>query len=184
MGKLAKLEVVMPGRIAQKLEALLVFDGRMIDRDTQQQLLQLLPRLSLQRQAWRAHFRQYGCLACPTPDPTVAIAARLRLRRFAWAEVYKIVGIDRAAMPRIERKHFEKHVRWRLAHLDKPARIGDQKNKRYHLAGGVCDKCYARTLHRLSAILRKMHEGRDPAAETATLTRKLDAAQFLLNGGE
>jgi hypothetical protein len=184
MNNLAKLEIVMPGKVAQKLDALLVFDGHMTDSGTRRQLLQILPSFIRLRYAWRAHYRKYGCLACPKPDPTIAIAARLRLRRFAWAEIYKIVGIDRAATTRIERKHFEQHVRWRLAHLDEPGRIGNQKHERCHLAGGFCDKCYARLSRRLSETLRTMHEGRDAKEETAGLTRKFDVARFLLNGGD
>ncbi|MBI3668751.1 MAG: hypothetical protein HY237_03075 [Acidobacteria bacterium] len=47
--------------------------------------------------------------------------------------------------------------------------------------GGLCNRCLLRTYSQLRVIVRKQGEGRDPAAETAALTRKLDAAQRLLH---
>lgn len=51
-------------------------------------------------------------------------------------------------------------------------------------AGGFCNRCASRDFRRVKAELEKMGEGRNAAEESAALTRRLDAAQRLLNGGD
>lgn len=194
MNKLTKVKAMSPMVVERKVDDLLVFDARFVDTDMRRELLRLLPQLIHMRYAWRAHFRRYGCFACPKTDPTIAIAARLRRRGSTWAEIYEIIGVDRAATTRAERKLFEYPVRRKLALLDDPPRgrswdttASPLRGHTYHYGGGICDKCYRRIRRRLSKILRKRHEGHNPA-ELATfkeaLTLKHSAAQRLLNGGE
>jgi cytochrome c551/c552 len=51
-------------------------------------------------------------------------------------------------------------------------------------AGGFCNRCAARDYRRVKTQLEKMGEGRNAGEETAALTRRIDIAQFLLNGGD
>jgi hypothetical protein len=174
MTKLAKVEVMLPRAAERKVDDLLVFDARCVDVGTRQELLGMLPQLVHLRRAWSAHFLEHGCLACPKPDPTIPIAARLRRRGSTWAEIYDITAIPAAT--RAERKRFQRSVRRKLAHLDAPARKPSQS----YGAGGFCDRCYARLRREFATTLRKMHAGRDAAAETVALTREYDLAQWLL----
>lgn len=189
MNKLAKVEVMMSKPVARKIDELLVFDARCVDDNMRREILRLLPQLIDLRHAWRALFRRYGCMACKPADPTVTIAARLRRRGSTWAEIYEIIGVDRAATTRAERRPFEYMVRHKLARLDNPPRgrthdttANPLLSHNYHYAAGLCDKCYARHRRRLSNTLRKMHKGRNPAGETAALTKRFDLAQMLLGG--
>jgi hypothetical protein len=174
--KLAKLEVMLPRPAERKIDDALVFDSRGVDAGTRQELLRLLPQLVHLSRGWRAHYLKHGCFACPKPDMTVAIAARLRRRGSTWAEIYEITG--KVATTRAERKRFGQAVRWRLAHLDTPAR---ERSHRYG-AGGLCDLCYLRLRRELAKAIGKMHENRDAVAETAALTQRFDLAQWLLGG--
>ncbi|MBZ5723024.1 MAG: hypothetical protein LAO03_22010 [Acidobacteriia bacterium] len=178
MAKLAKLEITLSRAAEQKVNELLVFDARCTDIRTRQELLRLLPGLVHISRSWRAHFLQQGCLACHKPNPTVAIAARLRRRGSTWAEIYEITAATFAT--RAERKRFESAVRWKLAHLDIPTR---KPSHRYG-AGGFCDRCYLRLRRELAKALRKMQEGRDTAEEIAALSLRFSAAQRLLNGDD
>ncbi len=180
MTKLAKVKVMLPRGAERKVDELLVFDARCVDVGTRQELLRLLPQLVHLRRAWRAHFTEHGCIACPKPDPTVAIAARLRRRRSRWAEIYELIGIDRATSTRAERKSFENSVRRNLAHSDTPVR---KPSHRYG-AGGFCDLCYMRLRRELVKTLRKMHEGRNADEETAALSQRFDVAQWLLGADD
>jgi hypothetical protein len=58
-----------------------------------------------------------------------------------------------------------------------------QKRVRYG-AGGLCNACAVRDYNRMKAEIHKRLDGRDAKEETAALTRKLDMAQFLLNGDD
>jgi hypothetical protein len=176
MTKLAKVEVMLPRAAERKIDSLLVFDARCVDVGTRQELLRLLPGLVHIRRGWRAHFLKQGCLACQKPDPTVAIAARLRRRGSTWTEIYEVTAFN--ATNHAERNRFENAVRWKLAHPEAPTR---NPSHRYG-AGGFCDRCYMRLRRELVKALRKMHEGRDAAAETAALTQRFDLAQWLLAG--
>jgi hypothetical protein len=178
MTRLAKVEVMLPRAAERKLDELLVFDARGVDVDTRQELLRLLPRLVHLRRAWQAHFREHGCLSCPKPDPTVPIAARLLRRGSSWAEIYEITGAEFTT--RAERKRFVNAVHWKLAHLDAPTRTPSHR----YGAGGFCDRCYLRLRRELAKAIRKMHEGRDAAEETAALTQRFDVAQWLLHGDD
>jgi hypothetical protein len=178
MTNLANVEVMLPNEAERRLDDLLVFDVRCVDAETRQELLRLLPRLVHLRRAWRAHYMKYGCLGCQKPDPTVAIAARLRRRGATWAEVYEVTGVEVEGSTRAEQQKFWNAVRWKLAHLDVPE---PNLSHRYG-AGGFCDRCYLRIRRELAKSIRKLHEGRDAAEETAALTRRFDVAQWLLNG--
>jgi len=174
MTKLAKVEVMLPRSAERKIDELLVFDARCLDVGTRQELLRLLPQLVHLRRAWTAYFLEHGCLGCPKSEPAVAIAARLRRRGSSWAEIYEIIAPG--ATSRAERKRFENAVRWKLAHLDAPARKASQR----YGAGGFCDRCYSRLRRELAKALCKMHEGRNTIEETAALTQRFDMAQWLL----
>jgi len=174
MGKLAKVEVMLPRAAERKVDDLLVFDAQFVDVATRQELLRLLPQLVHLSRARKAQFEEDGCPTCPKPDPTVEIAARLRRRGSTWAEIYEVTGVT--ATTRAERKSFENSVRWRLAHPNTKAR---QASHRYG-AGGLCDCCYSRERRKLVKRLRKMHEGRNADEETAALTRRFDVARWLL----
>jgi len=51
-------------------------------------------------------------------------------------------------------------------------------------AGGLCNRCQHRELHRMRAWYQKVFAGSNTAEQTASLTRKSDVAQMLLNGDE
>jgi hypothetical protein len=159
MTRLAKVEVMLPRAAEQKIDELLVFDVRCIDAGSRQELLRLIPRLVHLSRAWRVRFLKHGCLACPKSNPTVGIAARLRIRGMTWAQIYEITDVK--ATTRAERKRFENAVHWRLAHLDAPRR---KPSHRYG-AGGFCDRCYLRLRRELAKTIRGMHEGRDAVTE-------------------
>lgn len=63
--KLESVQAVEPDLSSeQALESLLIFDARCLDRETQQELLLLLPALVHIRRAWKAHYLEYGCVSC------------------------------------------------------------------------------------------------------------------------
>ena len=196
MEKLAKVEVEVPPQVARILDDLLILDARCIDDETARELLRLMPRLARIRSMWRTHYRKYGCFACPKPDPTIAIAARLRQGGVAWEDIYRIIGVDYAATTLEERKRFKHLIRRTIPRLDKAPRyhlnsdsrddVADWHKVRVrshtsHYAGGLCDKCYRRVRRRLSKILGQMDEGRDTKKAIAALSQRFDVAQWLLN---
>ena len=178
--KLAKVKVALPESSERAIENLFIFDARCLDVATRQELLRILPPMVQIRRAWRAEYMECGCLACQKPDPTVAIAARLRRRGSSWADIYEITAVT-AATHR-ERKLFENSVRWKLKHLDAPER----KPSDLYGAGGFCARCTMRIYQRMLKRYRKQMAGRDLPAELAAFTDalmlKYNAAQRLLNG--
>ncbi|MHB8499711.1 MAG: hypothetical protein ACYDCG_18285 [Candidatus Acidiferrales bacterium] len=187
MTTLAKVGVLLPKPVERKIDELLVFDARCLDAATARELLRLVPALAHIRHAWRAHYRQYGCLACPKPDPTIPIAARLRRSGMPWARIYEAVGIDHATTTLEERKSFKAIIRRTIPHLDDAPRyhLNGHNSHSCHSAAGFCDKCYLRLRRRLSKELRKMYAGRDAKKEIAALSQRFDLAQWLLGpGGE
>jgi hypothetical protein len=186
MTTLAKVEVMLPKPVERKIDELLVFDARCIDAATAHELLRLVPALAHIRHAWRAHYRRYGCLACPKPDPIPVIAARLRRRGMPWALIYEAIGIDHATTTLEERKSFKALIRRTIPHLDDVPRhhLNGHNSHSCHSAGGYCVKCYLRLRRRLSKELRKMHAGRDTRKEIAALSQRFDLAQWLLNGDD
>jgi hypothetical protein len=64
LAKLAKITVAAPDSLAQALEQLLIFDSRMLDAETARELVKIIPQLLIMRRAWKAHFVEYGCIAC------------------------------------------------------------------------------------------------------------------------
>jgi hypothetical protein len=63
--KLDSIQVVEPESSSERaLETLLIFDARCLDRETQQELLLMLPALVHIRRAWKAHYLEYGCVSC------------------------------------------------------------------------------------------------------------------------
>ena len=186
MTNLAKVDVLPerrgPGRPKKILESLLIFDARCLDAATRQELLRILPQLVHVRRAWRAEYTECGCPCCQKPDPTVAIAARLRRRGSTWTEIYDATAVNAASSA--ERKRFRESVRWKLEHLDVPER---KPSHRYG-AGGLCDRCSGRIYQRMLKRYRKLTAGRDLPAEVAAFTDalmlKFNAAQRLLNGDD
>jgi hypothetical protein len=181
--KANKVRVAKPESPEHAIETLLIFDARCLSRQTRQELLRLLPELLEVRRAWRAEYSEYGCLNCPKPSPTVAIAARLRRRGATWAEIYEITAPN-ATATRAERKRFESRVRWKLEHLDVPER---QPTHQYG-AGGFCNRCAARIYQRMRNRFRKATQGRNLPAELAAfkdaLQLRYNAAQRLFNGDD
>jgi hypothetical protein len=175
MQKLAKVQIMAPNLAAEKVDDLLVFDAVCLDVQSRQELLRLMPKLVHIRTARKDIFRERGC-DCSKPDPTIAIAARLRRQGMCWEKIYEAMGLAPRCMTREERKSFEQAVRWKWAHLDAPER---RPSLRYG-AGGMCDRCYLRLRRELAKRLRKMHEGRDADSETRALSLKFDVAQWLL----
>ena len=86
--KLDSIVEVLPESPVELLETLLIFDARSLERDTQQELLRLLPQLIHIRRAWKAHYLEYGCMSCRKADERFAIAARMRLAGFNWSKVF------------------------------------------------------------------------------------------------
>jgi hypothetical protein len=62
--KLERIQVASPNAPEQALQTLLIFDARCLHKETQQELLRLLPELNQVRRAWRAEFMEYGCASC------------------------------------------------------------------------------------------------------------------------
>jgi hypothetical protein len=181
--KLDSIQVAKPESPEKAIESLLIFDARCLERETQQELLRILPQLVHIRRAWKAEYMECGCLGCRRGiDPTVSIAARLRRRGMTWAEVYEITA--HKASTRRERKRFEGAVRWKLEHLDVPER----EPSNCYGAGGLCNACYARIGQRMRNRYRKAMQGRNIPAEINAfrdvLCLRYNAAQQLFNGGD
>ena len=173
---------VLPESHIELLETLLIFDARSLERDTQQELLRLLPQLIHIRRAWKAHYLEFGCLGCRKADERVAIAARMRLAGFNWSEVFDIVAPNLHA--RYERKCFDNAVRWKLSHPKQRA----ERHPGAYGAGGFCNACATRIFGRMRKRYRKLMAGRDLPAELPTFTDALclryNAAQRLFNGDD
>jgi hypothetical protein len=188
MEKLAKVEVVIPPQVAQILDDLLVFDARCLTGETSQQLIRLLPKLAFVRRAWRNLYRKYGCTGCPKPDPSIAIAARLRRGGVSWADIYRILGADAAASTLAERKSFKALVKRKMRDLHNEPRqqLRDFHSKNCHTAGGFCDKCQNRYRRRLRKEYANVVEGKELSEErvVAALSQRYDVAQWLLNNDE
>lgn len=58
------VNVVLPDSPLERIENLLIFDARCLDRATQQELLRLLPQLVHIRRAWKALYLECGCISC------------------------------------------------------------------------------------------------------------------------
>jgi hypothetical protein len=178
--KLNSIVEVLPESPIELLETLLIFDARSLERDTQQELLRLLPQLIHVRRSWKAHYLEHGCISCPKADERFAIAARMRIKGLNWEEVFEIVA------PRIhtrhERKAFQDAVYWKLEH----PKTRTERNPISYGSGGFCNACQARIVARMRKRYRKLMADRDLPAELAAFTDALclryNAAQRLFNG--
>jgi hypothetical protein len=180
--KLDSIVEVLPESPVEALEALLILDARALERDTQQELMRILPQIIHIRRAWKAHYLEYGCTSCRKADERFAIAARMRLGGFNWSEVFDIVAPN--IHTRHERKCFENAVRWKLSHPKQRA----ERHPSAYGAGGFCNACVARIFGRMRKRYRKLMVGRDLAQEFATfkdaLCLRYNAAQRLFNGDD
>ena len=179
--KVEGLPEVLPESPVEALEALLIFDARMLDRETQQELLRILPQLVHIRRAWKAHFLEHGCLSCPKADERFAIAARMRLKRFDWKDTFELVA-PKLRTPQ-ERKAFRNAVYWKLEHPH-----ARERKRNAYAAGGFCVACQGRILQRMLKRFRKQLAGRDLPAEleafVEALSMRLNAAQRLFSGDD
>jgi|GEM_PF-6053893 len=64
-----KLEIVSPEAAARRLNDLLIFDARCLDRATRQELLRLIPALVHVRRQWKRRYLKYGCESCHQKTP-------------------------------------------------------------------------------------------------------------------
>lgn len=177
-----------PPQIKRVIEELFVFDIRC--NAPRELWLTILPQLAYIRRAWRNLYLSDGCVACPKPDPTIAICARMRKAGLEWSQIYEMIDADyeRSTLP--ERKHFKALVKRKMVELAQPPRplpkeqLADYRSKHYHAAGGFCDKCRNRYKRRLAKELTKLHANRERDTEkmVAALSQRFDAAQWLLNG--
>jgi len=60
----ANVEMAMPDSFERAVQDLLVFDARMLDKDTRHELQRLLPALIHASRYWIARFAEKGCLCC------------------------------------------------------------------------------------------------------------------------
>jgi len=191
VSKLSQLKSVVFDSPLAALEQLLIFDARMLDKDTQRELLRILPQLVHVRRAWKAHFLENGCVGCRVgekPDPTYKIAANLRRAGMSWEQVFDALTLD-AELTSRDRELIRTGVSNRLKALAKrgggPKREA-QKESAWYGAGGFCNTCQNRILSRMLKRYRKSMEGRNPSEEIAkfkdALCLKYNAAQRLLNG--
>lgn len=180
--KLDSIVEVLPKSPVESLETLLIFDARALERDTQHELLQLLPRLIHVRRAWKAHYLEHGCISCPKADEKAAIAARMRLKGYTWDEIFEIVAPNVHA--RHERNRFRNTVYWKLEHPKERA----ERNPNAYGSGGLCNACQMRIFMRMRNRYKKAMQGRDLPAELATfkdaLCLRYNAAQRLFNGDD
>lgn len=177
--KLDSITEVLPSSPVESLETLLIFDARYLEKETQQELIRILPQLVHVRRAWKAHFLEQGCLSCPKADERFAIAARMRLRGFEWKDIFEIVA-PKVRTPQ-EKKSFCGAVYWKLEHPH-----ARERKRNAYAAGGFCIACQGRILMRMRNRYRKAMEGRDLPKELETfkdaLALRYNAAQRLLNG--
>ena len=62
--RLAAVKMTPPESVERRVEDLFIFDVRMLDKATRQELVRLVPGLNRIRKAWKAHFAVYGCASC------------------------------------------------------------------------------------------------------------------------
>src|SRR6266404_4238276 len=62
--KLDSITEVLPASPIESLETLLIFDARCLEKETQQELIRILPQLVHIRRAWKAHYLENGCVSC------------------------------------------------------------------------------------------------------------------------
>jgi hypothetical protein len=62
--KVEKVEVVLPDSPAERMENLLIFDARGLDKETFLKLRDILPRLVHISLAWKAMYLECGCISC------------------------------------------------------------------------------------------------------------------------
>ena len=179
--KVQRLPEVLPKNPIEALEALLIFDARMLDRETQQELIRILPQLVHVRHAWKAHFLERGCPSCPKADERFPIAARMRLRGFTWDDIYEIIA-PKMRTPQ-EKKAFRNAVHWKLEHPH-----ARERKRNAYAAGGFCVACQGQIIRRMRARYRELMSGRDLVKELATFKDALclsyNAAQRLFNGDD
>ncbi len=65
------------------------------------------------------------------------------------------------------------------AHFSEHGCVSCHRKRTEYGAGGFCWRCLSRITQRMRTCYRKVNEGRDTAAELATITRKADAARML-----
>jgi hypothetical protein len=217
MGKLAKVELLQPSerkrlgrpkktldhakldtlRVAEYesstelIEQLLILDARTLDRETQHELIRILPQLVHVRRAWKAHFLEHGCLLCQNGrrlDPTRHIAANLRRAGMSWSEIFKALTIDAELTPRdckLICTSVSAILRRRAKGIEH-SKPGKSKEPTCYGSGGFCNDCQRTVLFRMRNRFRKVMQGRDTEAETAALIEglqlKYNAAQRLLCG--
>jgi hypothetical protein len=191
--KLDALAVAAPESPGELLTQLFILDARMLDRETQHELLRIFPQLIHVRRAWKAHFLEHGCLLCRNGrrlDPTRHIAANLRRMGMSWSDIFKALTIDEELTPR-DRKLICTSVYAILRRRAKGvtrSKPGKSQEPTWYGSGGFCDACQAVVLHRMLKRYRQSVEGRDLPAEAEAfkdaLCLKYNAAQRLFNGEE
>ena len=62
--KLDSIVEVLPESPEERLETLLIFDARCLDKETRQELIRILPQLVHIRRAWKAEYMECGCISC------------------------------------------------------------------------------------------------------------------------
>ena len=178
--KLESIVEVLPKSPIEALEMLLIFDARALERDTQRELLRILPEIVRVRQAWKAHYLEYGCVSCPKAVERFSIAARMRLKGFKWEEIFELVAPN--VHTQRDRKCFQNSVYWKIEHL----KHRTERNPNAYGSGGLCSACQARIVARMRKRYRKLMAGRDLVQELATfpdtLCLRYNAAQRLFNG--
>lgn len=160
----------------------LLLDGRCLDGESSLKLLRAFPELVHFRRAWRIYFRQNGCIHCPKDDPTVRIAANLRLAGRPWKEIYAACMIPNT---HAERHSFDGKVRWELDRIGAKKPCLEPDTGEYG-AAGLCRRCYAalsKQIRRLVTQSRAL-QGRNTAEETIALTLREDSAALLLSCNE
>jgi hypothetical protein len=191
--KLAAVPMAAPESPGELMAQLFILDGRTLDRETQHELVRILPQLVHVRRAWKAHFLEHGCLLCQNGrrlDPTRHIAANLRRMGMPWNQVFKALTIDAELTPR-DRKLIHTSVAAilrRRAKGIKRSKPGESKEPAWYGSGGFCNACQVVVLQRMLKRFRKAMEGRNLPAELATfkdtLCLRYNAAQRLFNGDD
>ena len=192
-GQLDAVLTVAPESPGDALAQLFVLDARMLDRQTQHELLRILPQLVHARRAWKAHFLEHGCLLCKAgrkPDPTNKIAANLRRMGMTWPEIFKALTID-AELTARDRKLIRTSVSNSLRRRARGLRRRIEcksKESTWYGSGGLCSDCQHVVLFRMLQRFRRVTKGRNTQAETAALIDALalryNAAQRLFNEGD
>jgi len=157
-----------------------LLEARFLPAEQRRELLRACPETVHVSRALTAIFLKQGCLHCPPPDASVAIAARMRKRRMSWQDVYALAA-PHAKSP-AERKQFNRAVRWKLGRLNRPER----KSATEYGAGGFCRKCYAALSKQIREIIKQSPalQGRNTFEETIALTLREDSAALLLSCNE